>query len=149
MCKRVCWRFTHPVNDWKRPRDMPVTVTEDNKIRMTAVLIKLMVCPRLKDDHSGRLAVSQHKLLILSRPKANNGDHGRKPHQMTSPTRQLATQEQKTNCCVETKGTAESHTTGTSTQSHSKEWRLKRDTQDSANKRTGQHDRDGPRPTAE
>ena len=38
------------VNDWK----MPMTVTEEDKIRMTVVLIKLLVCPRLRDDHSGR-----------------------------------------------------------------------------------------------
>ena len=31
---------------------------------MTLVLIKLLVCPRLRDDHSGRLVVSQHKLVI-------------------------------------------------------------------------------------
>ena len=30
------------------------------------VAIKLLVCPRLRDDHSGRLVVPQHKLVILS-----------------------------------------------------------------------------------
>ena len=34
-----CWRFTHTVNDWKRPRDRPVTVTAEDKIGMTADLI--------------------------------------------------------------------------------------------------------------
>ena len=37
-CKGVCWRFTHIVNDWKRPRDRPVTMTAEDKIRMTADL---------------------------------------------------------------------------------------------------------------
>ena len=37
---------------------------------MTFVLIKLLVCPRLRDDSSGRLAVFQHKLVILSQLKA-------------------------------------------------------------------------------
>ena len=43
------------MNDWKGPRDRPVTVTEEDKIGVVADLIKLLVCPRLKDDHSGRL----------------------------------------------------------------------------------------------
>ena len=55
LCKRVCWRFTHPVNDWKRPRDMPVTVTKEDKIGMTVDLMKLLVCPR-NWHHTGSLA---------------------------------------------------------------------------------------------
>ena len=52
---------------------------------MTLVLIKLIVCPRSKDDHSGRLVVSQHNPLISLRPKAEqceNNRHRRVPTRM-------------------------------------------------------------------
>ena len=41
-CSSICWRFAHLVNDWKRPRDVPVTMTEEDKIRMTADLTILV-----------------------------------------------------------------------------------------------------------
>ena len=37
----------------------PTIMTREEKNVMTVVLIKLLVCPRLRDDHSGRLVVSQ------------------------------------------------------------------------------------------
>ena len=39
----MCWRFAHPVNDWKRPRDMPTTMTEEDMIRMTVAFIILAI----------------------------------------------------------------------------------------------------------
>ena len=46
----------------KRPCDCD----QKSVSRMTAVLTKTLVCPRLRDDHSGRLMEFQHKLVILS-----------------------------------------------------------------------------------
>ena len=92
-CKGVHWRFAHLVNDWKRSRDRPVTMTEEDKIGVIADLIKLPVCPRLRDDHSGRLVEHTTQTSNFIAAKScdkeqiqTENDDGGKPRQRTIQT---------------------------------------------------------------